>query len=183
MNNKGTHYEQAFEDYLRRCSVPYVAVDQTKKAVFTSVQLKSFDFIVYPNRGRKILADVKGRKFSYQSFQRGRLGQSWVTSDDIAGLIQWEQVFGPDDYVSAFIFAYWLIDDSQNCPFEAIGSPTEPNVHYYRQRLYGFMFAELNDYRRQMRLRSRSWNTVYVPHRQFQLLARPFDTIAAPTKR
>ena len=48
MANSGTHYERAFQAVLQRRQVPYVAVDQAKKALFGPVQLKSFDFIIYP---------------------------------------------------------------------------------------------------------------------------------------
>ena len=64
MGQGATHYERAFEWYLRQRDMRYVAVDQAKKAVFSGVRLKSFDFIVYSGRGRAVLLDVKGRKLA-----------------------------------------------------------------------------------------------------------------------
>lgn len=71
------HYERAFEHYLRRQRVPYVAVDEARKALLpedSSLKvesvwgperqihaLKSFDFVIYGPE-RNLLVDVKGRK-------------------------------------------------------------------------------------------------------------------------
>jgi len=110
MPRRGTHYERAFESYLQERQIPYVAVDQAKKAVFAGAKIKSFDFILYPRQGPKILADVKGRKVASRSFLRGRGAESWTTRDDVTGLQAWEEVFGYE-YLAAFIFAYWLTDN------------------------------------------------------------------------
>jgi hypothetical protein len=107
MPRRGTHYERAFASYLQQRQIPYVAVDQAKKAVFSGAKIKSFDFILYPQKGPKILADVKGRKVASQSFLRGRAAESWTTRQDVSGLQDWEEVFGYE-YLAAFIFAYWL---------------------------------------------------------------------------
>ena len=160
MSRAGTHYERAFEDYLRGRGTAYVGVDQAKKAVFSGVRIKSFDFIIYPRQGRKILADVKGRRFSYSSYQRGRWGESWTTRADVEGLSRWEEVFG-GDYKAVFIFAYWLCDD----------------VYQFEGRDYAFVGADLSIYRCRMRPRSASWKTVYVPARQFRPMVRPIEEI------
>ncbi len=63
MARRHIHYEAAFEDYLRSRGLPYVAVDETRKAIFAGTRVKSFDFLVYHDRGSNRLVDVKGRKF------------------------------------------------------------------------------------------------------------------------
>ena len=63
MVRRFVHYEAAFEDYLRAKGLPYVGVDEKKKAIFRTAKLKSFDFIVYSETGLNLLIDVKGRKF------------------------------------------------------------------------------------------------------------------------
>ena len=70
------HYDLAFEHYLRQNGIPYVAVDEAKRALsgrYASGQapakLKSFDFVVYSEAGANLLVDVKGRKLSVR---RGR---------------------------------------------------------------------------------------------------------------
>ena len=172
MTNAGTHYERAFEDYLRQARIPYVAVDQAKKAIFSGVPIKSFDFIIYPRQGRKLLADVKGRKFSYQSYQQGRWGESWTTRADVEGLSRWEEVFG-GDYRAVFVFAYWLSGKGENVEGEQL--KLFDDVYQLEQRDYAFVAADLGAYRQQTRRRSASWKTVYVPQRLFRRMVQPFD--------
>lgn len=47
MAQRRFHYEQAFEYYLRSKKIPYVSVDEAKKAIHGPKKLKSFDFVVY----------------------------------------------------------------------------------------------------------------------------------------
>ena len=61
MTRRHIHYEAAFEDYLRSRGVPYVPVDEAKRAIFAGDKLKSFDFLVYPGGQRHWIVDVKGR--------------------------------------------------------------------------------------------------------------------------
>lgn len=80
MAQRRHHYELAFEEYLRSRRVPYVAVDEARKALLPPgavlsarsgvtdagaiaepSALKCFDFVVYSDRGN-LLLDVKGRK-------------------------------------------------------------------------------------------------------------------------
>ena len=80
MPRRGTHYERAFESYLQERQIPYVAVDQAKKAVFAGAKIKSFDFILYPRQGPKILADVKGRKVASREEEAPKAGPPATTS-------------------------------------------------------------------------------------------------------
>ncbi len=78
MAQRRHHYEQAFEVYLRRCRIPYVAVNEAKKALLpekssraplqvfdpqdqTPRSLKSFDFVIY-GPSTNLLLEIKGRK-------------------------------------------------------------------------------------------------------------------------
>ncbi|MGH7178905.1 MAG: HYExAFE family protein, partial [Tepidisphaeraceae bacterium] len=49
--DRKVHYEAAFEAFLRQRGIPYVAVDEAKKALFADAKLKSFDFVVYSKNG------------------------------------------------------------------------------------------------------------------------------------
>lgn len=191
MSLAATHYEQAFEHYLQQCRLPYVAVDQAKKAVFADVRLKSFDFIVYGRQSRCFLVDVKGRKFPRSQFEKGRWGQNWVTADDVDGLMRWQEIFG-GDYVALFVFAYWLCDDWHGRACMAgppRDRPTGPRasssnlfetVFNHGQRDYFFAGVQLDAYRRHMKPRSPKWRTVYVPARHFGQLVRPFSELMPP---
>lgn len=78
MAQRRHHYEKAFEDFLRARRIPYVAVNEAKKALLPESAalatlerddagnpirhaLKSFDFVLYGG-GVNLLAEVKGRR-------------------------------------------------------------------------------------------------------------------------
>lgn len=94
MAQRRHHYEAAFEDYLRARQIPYVAVDEARKALLPPgavptvrvavdaprgaadgsstpefgepIALKCFDFVVYSESGN-LLIDVKGRKVAHRA--------------------------------------------------------------------------------------------------------------------
>ena len=162
MAQRNVHYEAAFEDYLRCMGLPYVAVDEAKKAIFAGAALKSFDFLVYSTSGPNLLADVKGRKFPDSGAgRRGgntRAWENWITRDDAEGLAEWEKVFGPD-FRATLVFAYWLQGPPQRAPFE--------DVHVFRKRHYAFVAVSLAEYVATARPRSAKWQTIAVPSAVF----------------
>src|SRR5438094_6416259 len=102
--DRTVHYEAAFEAFLRHKGVPYVAVDEAKKALFANATLKSFDFVVYSKNGPNLLIDVKGRSCRNRAARSGF--ETWTTERDVADLLQWEQVFGEGSR-AVLTFAYW----------------------------------------------------------------------------
>src|SRR5438477_12867988 len=105
MANHNDHYDAAFEAYLRHKGVPYVAVNEAKKALFANAKLKSFDFVVYSKTGPNLLVDVKGRSCRNRAARSGF--ETWTTERDVADLLQWEQVFG-DGFKAVLTFVYWI---------------------------------------------------------------------------
>lgn len=163
--NRGTaHYETALADYLRSRGVPYVAVDDARRSIFGGARIKSFDFIVYPPRGRSWLVDVKGRRFPYGSGARRRYWENWVTQADLDGLEQWQAVFA-DGFEAIFVFAYLLGGDPARWPTLA--------VHPFAGGHYAFYAVSLAAYRRHCRPRSGRWKTVSLPAKIFRQLAWP----------
>ena len=160
-----THYERAFEGYLQTLELPYVAVDQAKKALLSGSRVKSFDFILYPRRDEKLLVDVKGRKLSWDAYQQGRCGQTWITEADLEGLDCWERIFG-DGYRSMFAFVWWLHDVDM---FAGDGD----DVFTFEGRYYIFNLVDLPAYRRHARPRSLRWRTLFVSAKIFPSLATP----------
>ena len=162
MAHRNIHYEAAFEDYLRCLGLPYVAVDEAKKAIFAGAAVKSFDFLVYSTNGPNLLTDVKGRKFPDSGAGRRRCNtrawENWITRDDAEGLAEWEKVFG-SDFRATLVFAYWLQGPPQRAPFE--------DVHVFRKRHYAFMAVSLADYVSAARPRSAKWQTIAVPSAVF----------------
>jgi len=159
------HYERAFEACLRERALPYVAVDETKKALFSGSRLKSFDFVVYSRSGPNLLVDVKGRRAV-----NGSALQTWATRRDVDDLHQWERVFG-DDFMGLLAFV-----------FEVDPILAGPPGHFaHRQgvqadeRHYLMLALRLRDYRDHMSRRSARWDTVSLPAARFRELARPIE--------
>jgi len=163
MTRRSIHYEAAFEDYLRSRGLPYVAVDETKKAIFANASVKSFDFLVYSGAGRNLLVDVKGRKFPDSAAGRARSSsrawENWITQQDVDGLGQWESVFGRD-FRAVLVFAYWLQGPPQRAPFD--------DVHFFREKAYGFVGIGLDRYVVGARPRSAKWGTITMPTAEFR---------------
>lgn len=163
------HYELAFEDFLRRRRIPYVAVDEARKALLPtraatpgpSPALKSFDFVLYGD-STNLLAEVKGRRLSAGA---SRL-ECWATRDDVESLLAWEQLFG-SQFEAALIFAYWCEEQPPDALFQ--------EVFERAGRWYALRAVRVRDYARVMRRRSDSWGTVDLPRSTFDSISCPFS--------
>ena len=164
MARRGNHYEAAFEDYLRSRGIPYIAVDEQRKAIFSGARVKSFDFLVYAPNRRTLLVDIKGRKFPTPGGQGRRYWENWATRADLDGLSRWEQAFG-DGFEPVLVFAYWLTEAPSNEP--------TPEVHQFRERVYAFLAVTAEDYKAAARTRSPKWDTVSLSRRTLQSLIKP----------
>lgn len=195
MTQRRHHYEAAFEQYLRATRVPYVAVDEAKKALLPGAadfhvteasetgapggaarpqSLKSFDFVIY-GEGLNLLCEVKGRRISLpkrDSSKRGagsgsRVGrlENWVTNDDAESLARWERLFGPG-FEAAFIFVYWCDAQPPDGLFQEIFA--------HRDRWYAIRACRLRDYAGAMKVRSPKWRTLHVPTAVFDRISHPF---------
>jgi hypothetical protein len=166
------HYEQAFEEYLRARRIPYVAVDEARKALLPAprlarseqtpegaIPLKSFDFVIYGEHGN-LLAEIKGRRVG------GRL-ESWVTQDDVDALTTWERLFG-SGFAAAFVFIYWCEEQPPAPLFE--------ELFEHRGRWYAVRVVTVADYAAAMRLRSTKWRTVHLSTADFERMSRPLAT-------
>lgn len=166
------HYEQAFENYLRTRRIPYVAVDEARKALlpdrtgswesFVSQggvgSLKSFDFVIY-GADTNLLVECKGRKLA-----RRRSGgattrlENWVTQDDIDSLLRWEGLFGAG-FEAVFVFVYWCDDLPPDALFEEIVT--------HDGRWYSLRAVRVREYAKVAKVRSPRWGTMNVPSRVF----------------
>src|SRR5438874_12007628 len=118
MADRTIHYEAAFEAFLRSRGIPYVAVDEAKKALFADAKLKSFDFVVYSKKGANLLIDVKGRSARDRAATK-RSFQTWTTERDIDDLMQWEQIFGVEfTGLLAFVYEIEAERDAEEGMFE-----------------------------------------------------------------
>ncbi|GAB4190992.1 MAG: hypothetical protein Kow00105_05150 [Phycisphaeraceae bacterium] len=171
MANRRFHYDRAFEHYLRANAIPYVAVDEAKRALTpgrlsgTYTRLKSFDFVVYSRRGPNLLVDVKGRKHTGRT---GRAFQNWVTQDDVKCLTEWQKIFG-EDFQPAFAFLFWC--DAQ--PPDALFH----EVFEFNERWYAVLAVRLADYTEHMTPRSAKWDTVSLPAKAFDRVSQPLKAL------
>jgi hypothetical protein len=166
MANRKVIYEAGFEDYLRTVGVPYVAVDEAKKAILAGVQLKSFDFVVYSSTGPNLLVDVKGRRFAAGSGRGGRL-ENWATRDDLNSLARWQEVFG-SGFAALLVFCYHVIRPEAASRFEV--------VHLFRGDYFGLVGVYRDAYAGACRRRSLAWDTVSVPTAEFGTMIRPINS-------
>lgn len=169
MAQRSNHYDAAFEHLLRQQRVPYVRVDETRRALLAEASLKSMDFIVYAPQAQNLLVDVKGRRFG--SAGANHRWESWATEEDVRCLRQWEQVFG-DGFRAVLVFAYDIVD------------PRDARRHEgcfeFRGRTYAFYGVGVDDYGAVMQTRSQSWETVWLPAAQFRQLRAPLQSFLSP---
>lgn len=170
-----SHYERAFEDYLRGRGVPLVPVNESRRVELSEARIKSFDFIVYPGGDRQWIVDVKGRRFPYRTARGGvRYWENWVTQNDLDGLAEWQAVFG-SEFEARFVFAYQLEGPPDRWP---AGRP-----HSFDDANYAFLTITLAEYQAHARRRSPKWGTVNIGQRIFRQLATPVGSLLRQTER
>lgn len=171
--DRRNHYEAAFEAFLRERRMPYVAVDESKKALFSGSKLKSFDFVVYSRHGPNLLVDVKGRKALGDGGSASL--QTWASRRDVEDLMQWERIFG-DGFRAIFGFVFEVDPILAPPPGHYVHRLGEEERPAVRERHYLMLGVDLADYRNHMSRRSVRWDTVAMPAADFRSLARPIDT-------
>ncbi len=167
MANRDNHYEAAFEAYLRDRRVPYVAVDEARRARSGDTSLKSLDFIVSPPDRQSWLVDVKGRRFPGGG-RSPQYWKNWSTRDDLRCLGRWEHLFGPR-FTSLFVFVYLVVGDRAPLPAE--------QLFEHHEKLYGMVGIRWTDYSEHARELSARWDTIAMPVAQFRQLARPVEEL------
>lgn len=166
MANRDNHYEAAFEAFLRRHQLPYVAVDEARRSLLSDGRsIKSLDFIVSSRGPTTWLVDVKGRRFPSGGQQR-QYWKNWSTRDDLDSLGRWEALFG-DRFAALFVFAYNIVGDRAPLPVE--------RLFEYRDSLYGFVGVRLDDYASAAHEISPAWDTVAMPATDFRRMARAVE--------
>jgi len=163
---RSNHYDAAFEAWLREHRLPYVAVDESKRALLTRQSIKSPDFLVQSPRLGRIVVDVKGRKQEIGS--QVRRWENWATEDDLSSLDAWEAIFGAQ-FKSLLVFAYELSDQTEDAE--------QPLMLEFRGRRYSFHGVWASDYRQAMRQRSSQWETVWVPSAAYRQLRFPLTLL------
>lgn len=204
MTQRRHHYESAFEQYLRVGRVPYVAVDEAKKALLPQatdfrvrdesgegardLALKSFDFVIY-GEGLNLLCEVKGRRITLPSRASA--------SSDVGGAGGLMGGLGGGGGMSARVgrLENWVTNDdveSLGCWERLFGAgfaaafifvywcDAQPpdglfqEIFSHRDRWYAIRACTLADYAAHMRVRSPKWRTLHVSPRVFERISHPF---------
>jgi hypothetical protein len=172
MAKRHHHYEAAFEALLREERIPYVAVDEKRRALVAQSlgssslgasstgkdSLKSVDFLVSPPGPESYLVDIKGRQFP-SGRQHKQYWRNWSTRDDLRSLAEWARYFGAG-FTPLLVFGFELVADRSPVPVE--------DLWHYQNRTYGFVAVPLADYWRSARTLSARWDTVSMPAAQFR---------------
>jgi hypothetical protein len=157
------HFERAFESWLRNGRVGYVGLEQQKRAAFGRCNIKSFDFLIYPQSSNDVgIIEVKGRTFKGQSMEGLKNLECWVTIPDVQGLLKWEEVLGKG-YKAVFVFMYELA--------KADVDTDGRRIFEYDARRYVGLAVRADEYRARMRARSPKWQTVTLAAADFRELA------------
>jgi len=170
MANRNNHYEAAFEEYLRDWTIPYVAVDESRRSMpNTGESIKSLDFIVSPDSRMSWLVDIKGRRFP-AGVKNKQYWKNWSTQDDLQSLARWETFFGTG-FTALLVFAFEVVGDRSPLPSKGLFN--------YNRRLYAFLGVRLNDYLNLGRIISPRWQTVAMSAVDFRRTAKPVSELFA----
>lgn len=164
MTKRNIHYEAAFEDYLRKKEIPYIAINEAKRPIVEGKPIKNFDFIVYSNKGENLLVDIKGKYFPYESWLGKNYWENWIGKDDLEGLRFWQDKFGKG-FKSVIVYPYYIkhLDD---CSKFSV-------IHNYKRVNYGLVAITLDDYAQNCKPRSASWDAICVSREIFPRLVKP----------
>ncbi|MDX2118602.1 MAG: HYExAFE family protein [Planctomycetota bacterium] len=199
MAQRRHHYEQAFEELLRTRRIPYVAVDEARKALVPDsgplrwrhdsppgednpASLKSFDFVLYGD-GINLLAEVKGRRVGRARPQPKHTGGPQLASPN-----------GRPNRPSARLESWVTLEDIRSLQaWERLFGPEfqaaflfvywcdeQPpdglfqEVFEHRGRWYAVRAVALEQYTRVMKIRSPRWGTMHVAPSVFEQISQPF---------
>jgi len=133
IGKNATPYESAFEEFLRKQQVLYIATDETKRPIFKGTTIKNFDFIVVSFKG-KYMVDVKGRRFANKSWA------NWIHFADIEGMKNWSMLLS--DLSPLFVYIY-LLDQTSSEKFQ--------DKLVYKGKEYGFVGITFEDFYQNMK--------------------------------
>lgn len=169
------HYERAFQNWLIDHGIEHLALNNQKVISLGRTGIKSFDFLLQLDSGRKIIAEVKGRTFRGVTLEKLASMECWVTAGDIDGLTKWMEILGPD-HRAVFVFAYKI----ENIDVDFDGQ----EVFEFDSGRYVFFCISLEDYRKFMKRRSLKWRTVTLPADKFRQCASSlYDMLFSSQKK
>ena len=168
------YYEAVFENILRKCEIPYIAINENKRPIIRGEAIKNFDFIVYSKKG-KYLIDIKGKFFPYEySYGKPNYWENWITLDDIKGLKFWQKIFGKG-FKSFIIYPFLIKYKKDNKQFDYF--------HIFKGNLYGVVAISMDLYLKNSKSRSKKWKAIYISRDKFRKLAVPLNKLIPETSK
>lgn len=167
MAKRSNHYELAFEAYLRKQRLAYVAVNEQRRSLIAQGSLKSLDYIVSLPDKVSLLVDIKGRQFP-SGTRHKQYWRNWSTWDDLVSMARWQSKFG-ESSIALLVFAYEVVGD--RAPLES------ERLFEYRDRRYAFLAVRVADYIQFSHQLSEKWQTVALSAAEFRQCAIPFDSL------
>jgi len=167
MAKRSNHYELAFEAYLRKHRVAYVAVNEQRRSLLAQGSIKSLDFIVSPSDTVSLLVDIKGRRFP-SGERHKQYWKNWTTWDDLSSMARWQDKLGTSS-CAMLVFAYHVVGTRSPVKTEQLFA--------FRRQHYAFLAVRVADYIHFSKPLSTRWQTVAMPARLFRQAAIPFDSI------
>lgn len=168
------HYERAFENWLLDHRIEYVRSDEHRRPGPLDRSVKNFDFLLLPQPGRRVIAEVKGRTFAGTTLA-GLTGlECWVTTDDLDSLHVWRRALGLD-HEAVFVFAYRVAQ--ADVDFDG------HEVLVLDSGRYVFFCIRLDDYDRCRKSRSRRWRTVTLAVENFRRCAVDLSTFCCSMRQ
>jgi len=166
-----SHYEKAFETFLRAQRIPYLVINDQVRPAVGRVNIKCFDFIVLPISGRPLLCEVKGKKFPARSGPgRTRYWENWVPMADLKGLSFWSRLFGVL-FRPLVVLLYW----TQSCDDPKAACSLLSTHVVFEGRVYALVGVPLAGYIEHGKCRSPRWDVVGMKPDDLKRAARPFD--------
>ena len=159
-------YERAVEEYLRSHQLPYLAVNQRRRALAAQRSLKNFDFLVRARSGQHYLMEVKGRPFPYVHRARKVYWENWVHEEDLEGLRLWRDYFG-FGFTGLVCYAYLVT--------EAEFLESFPSRSQWQGRNFGLVALTLEDFLQWAEQRSSRWRAKHIPPVLFRQLIHPLE--------
>ncbi len=159
-------YENAFSLWLNESSIKYSRVSQSRRFNTGGVSVKSFDYVVQ-RHGCVYVIELKGRLFRGSSFAGLKDLPNWVTVDDVRSIEAWQNIEGVDG--AYFVFAY-LLDDY----FAELDGNDSID---FNGRKFAFFAIAADDYRDNMKARSRKWNTADLSAENFRKYAKKASVV------
>lgn len=194
MAQRRHHYERAFEGYLRDQRVPYMAVNEARRALLPKQAkleliemkngaggeksgIKNFDFVVYGDPADEgvvdgsgadnLLVEVKGRRLPRMRLADGRPAKARLESwvtMDDVDALGTWERLFGDGYTGVFVFVYWCDDVPPDGLFA--------EVFEYQGRWYTVRAVTLADYQEHMKVRSPKWRTVNLAAADYERVWR-----------